>query len=86
MLLAYRWKTGSIGATFGIRKTGVGSVKIMSVESIPKFTVPAAKLWATISSDSKKQGGFKNQAQQLMFSSGFSEFHIEQELAVNRYR
>jgi hypothetical protein len=31
------------------------------------------------------QGGFKNQPQQLMFSRGFSEFHIEQELVVNRY-
>jgi len=26
----------------------------MTVESIPKFTAPAAKLWATIPSDSKK--------------------------------
>ena len=32
------------------------------------------------------QGGFKNQPQQLMFGGGFSEFHIEQQLAVNRYR
>ncbi len=29
---------------------------------------------------------FKNQPQQLMFCGGFSEFHVEQELAVNRYR
>ena len=27
----------------------------MSIESIPKFTVPAAKLWASIPSNSKKQ-------------------------------
>ena len=33
-----------------------------------------------------KEGGFKNQPQQLMFSSGFSEFHIQQELVVNLYR
>lgn len=26
----------------------------MTVESIPKFTAPAAKLWAAISSESKK--------------------------------
>lgn len=32
------------------------------------------------------EGGFKPQLQQLMFSSGFSEFHIEQQLAVNLYR
>lgn len=31
------------------------------------------------------QGGFKNQPQQLMFSSGFSKFHIKQEFVVNRY-
>ena len=31
-------------------------------------------------------GGFKSQPQQLMFGSGFSEFHIEQEFAVNLYR
>ena len=30
-------------------------------------------------------GGFKNQPQQLMFSSCFSQFHVEQELAVNFY-
>lgn len=30
-------------------------------------------------------GGFKNQPQQLMFSSGFSKFHIKQEFVVNRY-
>lgn len=27
----------------------------MSTKSIPKFTAPAAKLWATIPSDTKKQ-------------------------------
>ena len=27
----------------------------MTIESIPKFTAPAAKLWATIHSDMKKQ-------------------------------
>ena len=32
------------------------------------------------------QGGFKNQLQQLMFSSDFGEFHIMQELSVNLYR
>jgi len=31
-------------------------------------------------------GGFKNQPQKLMFSSSFSEFHIEEELVVNLYR
>jgi len=34
----------------------------------------------------EKLGGFKNQPQQLMFGGGFSEFHVEQEFAVNRYR
>lgn len=33
-----------------------------------------------------KQGGFKNQPQQLMFSSRFSQFHVEKELAINLYR
>ena len=33
-----------------------------------------------------KGGVVKNQLQRLMFSSGFSEFHIVQELAVNVYR
>jgi light-regulated signal transduction histidine kinase (bacteriophytochrome) len=33
----------------------------------------------------QKLGGFKNQPQQLMFSSCFSQFHVEQELAVNFY-
>ena len=32
------------------------------------------------------QGGFKNQLQQLMFSSDFSELYIMQELSVNLYR
>ena len=27
----------------------------MHIESIPKFTDPAAKLWATLSADTKKQ-------------------------------
>ena len=31
-------------------------------------------------------GGFKNQLQQLMFSSDFGELHIMQELSVNLYR
>ena len=31
-------------------------------------------------------GGFKNQLQQLMFSSDFSELYIMQELSVNLYR
>jgi hypothetical protein len=31
-------------------------------------------------------GGVNNQPQQLMFSSGFGEFHVEQELAVNLNR
>lgn len=35
--------------------------------------------------DGNIHGGFKNQAQQLMFSSGFSKFHIKQEFVVNRY-
>lgn len=30
-------------------------MKIMTVESIPKFTAPAAKLWAKISSEHKQQ-------------------------------
>lgn len=30
-------------------------------------------------------GGFKSQLQQFKFSSGFCEFHIVQELAVNLY-
>ena len=33
-----------------------------------------------------KKGGFKNQLQQLMFSSDFSELYIMQELSVNLYR
>ena len=33
-----------------------------------------------------KLGGFKNQLQQLMFSSDFSELYIMQELSVNLYR
>ncbi len=31
-------------------------------------------------------GGFKNQLQQLMFSSDFSKVYIMQELSVNLYR
>ena len=31
-------------------------------------------------------GALKNQPQQLMFGSGFSEFYIKQEFAVNLYR
>jgi len=34
----------------------------------------------------QRLGGFKNQPQQLMFSSDFSEFYIVQQLAVNLYR
>ena len=35
---------------------------------------------------SRSRGGFNNQPQQLMFGSGFGEFHIVQEFAVNLYR
>jgi len=40
----------------------------------------------TLMSDSFRDGGFKNQPQQLMFSSRFSQFHVEKELAINLYR
>ena len=72
-------RTGTNGVSIGVNW-------LPGTFSLDKSTDTHLLLLSLFLVEYETYGGFKNQLQQLMFSSDFSELYIMQELSVNLYR